>query len=204
MDSLVFQNDDMKRQAFQCEIDEMFLPSESTSQYSVPVVHVEAFGALAPSVKQNVEAVERFLALPATPFRFTDHHAWSDWKVRMRKVYGEAFANEQMKKLEENKLRVNRLSGLTLAGEGLIMAFEHGNEEDKVFAASLDEQWKPGDVLSAIERYRQLPVSEGVKMMAYFDQKALDLLVMLRDEGRRRSGGAWYDESEKEETIAAK
>ena len=193
-----------KDEAFQRDVESAFYPPLESVAHEIPLIEFEAFGALAMQVQKGVRVIERFIALPAIPFRFADHHEWSAWKVRMREAYGEAFANGKMKQFENNKLRVNSLSGLALAGEGLIMDFERGSDEDVRFAARIDKEWNPNGLLADIRRYRALPVSEGIKMMAYFDQRALSLLQMLHDETERREGSIQSRDFSEDAAFAAK
>lgn len=196
--------DTARNEAFRRDIESAFHSPLESSPYEIPRVDVEAFGALAEQVQRCIRVIERFIALPAIPFRFADHHAWSAWKVRMRETYGEAFANAQMKQLENNKLRVNSLSGLVLAGESLIMDFERGSAEDVRFAAQIDQEWNPNGLLADIRRYRELPVLEGIKMMSYFDEKALELLQMLRDEAECRKRPIQIADDRDDIALAAK
>lgn len=177
-----------KRLAFERDASEVFLPDIPVPFREIPQIPCDAFGKYAPQIMSAVEVFQRFLGLPVRPYRFTSHHAWSAWKVAMREKYGEAFANTQLKAFESNKLRVNSLSWLPVRAESLIMALERGSEEDRDFAARLDDAWKPSDVLRAIEEYRNLPIEEGIQRMAYFDEKALEFLRLLQNEADLRLG----------------
>lgn len=178
-----------RHEEFLNDVREVFLPQELGFSGEMPVVDCETFGERAELVRKNIAALHRFLSLPVIPFRFTDHHAWSNWKKQMREKYGQELANQELRQLENNKLRVNKLAGLVTIGESLMMSFEQGDEIDRAFAVRLDQEWNPGEVLKAIEVYRALPVAEGVQRMKYFDEKAVGLIAMFSDEARRRREG---------------
>lgn len=204
-DSTYFERSNLaKVEQFQKDAAEVFLPQESNGKYKIPEIACNAFGDLENAVRRNIQAIERFLALPIIPYRFSDHHDWSAWKKSMRVKYGEALANEQLKRFEENKLRTNSLSGLAMAGDILITDLEHGTEEDIRFAHHIDMEWRLTDVFAAIERYKKISVSEGVQMMLYFDMKALDLLYMIHDEAERRLSNKKKAVEIDEREIAAK
>lgn len=194
----------LKKAAFDRDAAEVFLEPEPAVHYEIPAIDVERFGAFAGDVSRAVQMVRRFLDMPAIQFRFTDHQAWSDWKKQMRATYGQDFANQQLKRFNDNKLRANSLSGIHMAGDGVIFAFEHGNERDQEFAARLDSLWRPQDVSDQITAYRLLPPKEGVKMMPYFDNKAIELLQLLRKEAERRSMSVLPREDSQEVAAAAK
>jgi len=194
----------LKKAAFDRDAAAVFLEPEPTVHYDIPDVDAEQFGSFAKDVRDTVQMVRRFLDMPAIQFRFTDHHAWSNWKKEMRAKYGQDFANEQLKRFNDNKLRANSLSGVHMAGDGVIFALEHGHDRDREFAARLDSQWRPKDLLNQISVYRSLPPEEGVKMMSYFDQKGLELLEILGEEAERRSMRVLSRENSQEAAFAAK
>lgn len=177
----------LKRAAFDRDAAEVFLDPEPMTHYELPVIDAEQFGIFAKDVRCTVEMVRRFLAMPVIPSRFSDHQAWSDWKYAMRAKYGQHFANEQLQRFSDNKLRTNILSGVCVAGDSVIYALEHGGESDKVFAAKLESMWEPKNVFKLIEAYKTLPLSERMKLLPYFDEKALELLRLLSEEAERRS-----------------
>lgn len=195
---------ELKKAAFDRDAAAVFLEPEPTAHYDIPDVDADQFGSFAKDVRNTVRMVRRFLGMPAIQFRFADHHAWSNWKKEMRAKYGQDFANEQLKRFNDNKLRANSLSGVHMAGDGVIFALEHGDERDREFAARLDLQWRPKDLLDQIGVYRSLPPEEGVKMMPYFDEKALELLRLIREEAESRSMSAFPREESQETSLAAK
>lgn len=194
----------LKKAAFDRDAAEVFLEPEPTVHYDLPLIDAEQFGAFAKDVNDCVYMVRRFLAMPAIQFRFSDHHAWSDWKHAMRAKYGQDFANEQLKRFNDNKLRVNSLSGVHMAGDSVIFALEHGDERDRALAVKLDSEWRPKDFSAQIDVYRALPPAEGVKMIPYFDNKAIELLQLLREEAERRSMDSLPREDSREIAAAAK
>lgn len=178
-----------RQESFRREAAEKFLPPVAMPVYEIPRVETKAFGINAEKIRKSVDALEKFIALPVIPFRFADHHAWSDWKVQMRQKYGKDFANQELKRFEDNKLRANRLGGLATTAEFLIMVLGSGDEDDEDeirFAHHIENVWGLAEVSAEAVRYRSLPVAEGIKMMPYFDQKALELLQILHDESERR------------------
>lgn len=194
----------LKKAAFDRDAAEVFLDPEPMVHYDIPDVDAEQFGSLAKDVNQAVQTVRRFLAMPAIQFRFPNHQSWSDWKHAMRAKYGQDFANEQLKRFNDNKLRVNSLSGLHMGGDGVIFALEHGDDRDREFAVKLEALWRPKDIEDMIEVYRSLSPAMGVKMMPYFDWKSLQLLEMLRKEAQLRSVSALPREESQEASLAAK
>jgi hypothetical protein len=194
----------LKKAAFDREAAEVFLEPEPTVHYDIPVIDAEQFGRFAKDVNQTVQMVRRFLAMPATQFRFPNHQAWSDWKKEMRAKYGQDFANEQLKRFDNNKRRKNTLAGIRMACDSVVFALEHGDERDQAFAVGLELAWGPKDFTEQVEVYYLLTPEEGAKMMPYFDGKALELLQLLHDEGERRAMRSLPREDSQEAAIAAK
>jgi hypothetical protein len=190
--------------AFECDVAEAFLPAVPQPTYDIPTVECAVFGAYEKQAVFACDTVRRFLSLPVIPYRFSDHHAWSAWKVRMRETYGEAFANEQLRRFEQNKLRSNTLSSISLAAEQLIMACERGNERDRAFAERIDRQWNPSAFIRSVEEYRTLPVAEGVRAMAFFDRRALELVALIRHETQVRIAESHRFHHESPDALAAK